>query len=104
MNDKNLMRNNVNDKLNIILPALIFFVINTMVQYYNERSYNMFDFDFIGFCISMFSFNLISQVFAYLTCLFCVIKRNKGQNGVWINYIVWILILNIGVVANLLEN
>ena len=102
MNGNKLQNNELNSKVNILIPAIVFFVINTIVQYLQQVQ----NFDFVplfGFLIQVITYNLIAQTLAYLTCRFLVIKRNKGQKGVWINYIIWILVMNLGVVSEMIN-
>lgn len=85
-------------KRNILLPAIVFYIINTFVYLLQQPDAPLF-----GFLISSSVYNLISQGLAYLTCYFIVIKRNKGQKGVWINYIIWTVVMNLGVVSEMLN-
>lgn len=39
---------------------------------------------------------LITEIFAFLTCYPFVIARGKTQGHVWANYIIWMLLLNLG--------
>lgn len=44
-------------------------------------------------------FLFIQQLFALITCYAFVIVRNRGRVHVWVNYIFWFLMLNIGSIA-----
>ena len=102
MKGNKLQNNELNSKVNILIPAIVFFVINTIVQYLQQVQ----NFDFVplfGFLIQVITYNLIAQTLAYLTCRFLVIKRSEGQKGVWINYIIWILVMNLGVVSEIIN-
>ena len=37
--------------------------------------------------------SIIMAVFAYMTCVIFVFRKNRSQRAVWINYIVWMLII-----------
>lgn len=92
---------NSSNNVNIFIPAICFSLVNIIVLYINERP----DFEFFSlfeFAVECLVYNAIAQAFAYLTCLYCVLKRNKGQIGVWINYVVWTILLNLGSISEII--
>ncbi len=102
MKDNKLKNNYENNQVNILFPAIVFFVINVIVQYLQEmQSYGYVM--IFSFLIQMITYNLITQSLAYLTCRFFVIKKSKGQNGVWINYIIWIIVMNLGIIVEMIN-
>lgn len=99
MKNNKLQNNEANKTPYILIPASILLVIHTIVQCLYEIHISQ---TFVSFGALIVS-NLIAQIIAYLTCYFFVIKRNKGQKGVWINYIIWILVFNIGIVSEMIN-
>ena len=81
-------------------PALALFIVTLLIQglivYYTHFSFYIFD--AISLCIA----GVICEVFAYMTCWSLVIRKKKDDNWIWINYIVWMLIMNLGSVADFL--
>ena len=102
MKDSKTQNNELNGRVNVLFPAIVFFVINTIVQYLQQVQNQSFV-PLFGFLIEVIIYNLITQTLAYLTCRFFVIKRNKGQKSIWINYIIWIFVMNLGVVSEMIS-
>lgn len=86
----------------VIKPALMLFFVSTFVLVLEDTSFLLSPYAFGGWLISLLSYQLISQILAYVTCLALVLMKNKGKEAVWGNYIVWTIILNIGRGAELL--
>lgn len=76
-----------NNLRRVAIPALVLFLVNLVVCYFTVW---MFDWG------SHFIYQLIVQFFAYATCFYFVLWKGKSQNHVWINYIVWMAIMNAG--------
>ena len=86
------MKNN-----SIAVPAFVLFFITFVVG--NLMTYAPFS---AGAIISSCVTCLITEVFAYVSWWALVFRKNKGMRATWINYIVWIVLLNLGNVATLL--
>lgn len=43
---------------------------------------------------------LILNVFAFITCWAFVLRKNKSDAHIWINYIVWLVLISIGTIGN----
>lgn len=99
MKNNKLQNNKANETPDILIPASILLVIHTIVQYLYELHKSHIFVSFGAIIVS----DIIVQIIAYLTCYFFVIKRNKGQKGIWINYIIWILVFNIGIVSEMIN-
>ena len=56
-----------------------------------EPPFNLMSFVYIAGSYLVTS--IITAVFAYMTCVFFVFRKNRSQRAVWINYIVWMLIM-----------
>ena len=73
---------------NATWPATLLFVITFIVQMVEGTN-----------VISSLVVCMITEAFAYLTCNYAVIKKGKGIRAIWINYLLWLFFMNIGVVA-----
>lgn len=80
-------------------PALILLIISTIVQCF----YMPIVSPIVAWILSLLISLALGQAFSYITCWALVLRKGKNRRYVWINYIVWILILNIGVVTEILE-
>lgn len=84
----------------VMWPALALFVVTMLIQslieYYSAAYLNTFIFASLAIGC------LFSEIFAYITCWAFVFRKSKSHRAVWINYIVWILIMNIGTVYDFL--
>lgn len=71
----------------VALPALALFIVNYICCVVFD---SYFDWP------SHIVYQAIVQFFALMSCHFLVFRRGKEQNHVWINYIVWMFIMNAG--------
>lgn len=75
------------------IPATILFVSLVFIHCYSNPSFHsMPSFIFGSSCVSA----LIIEIFAYITCWGFVLRRGKTDGHIWINYIVWFLIMTLG--------
>lgn len=72
----------------VALPALALFIVNLICT----LLFDPYTFD-LG---SHLVYQAIVQLFALMSCHFLVLQKGKEQNHVWINYIVWMFIMNAG--------
>lgn len=81
-------------------PALSLFVVSLVIQVLIEyiTAFYIDTYSIASIAIGC----LFAQIFAYITCWCFVFRKNKGYRSVWINYIVWILIMNLGRVVDFL--
>ena len=81
-------------KTGVAIPALTLFVITFVVNFLSAgASFHV---------ISAIVMCAITEALAYLSCWALVLRKNKGQQAVWVNYIVWIVLMNLGSVVSLL--
>ena len=87
----------------VLWPAMTLFVVSFLVlAIHDPLAY--FNAGFLAVWLGSHLFScLLGQVFAYITCWAFVLRRDKGYRQIWTNYIVWILILNLGTVASMLS-
>lgn len=82
----------------VAIPALVLAIITYLTQllcgYQNISSY-----DLAVYLVAV----VIFEFFALLTCYGFVIIKGKDQRHVWANYIIWILIANIGNIVSALK-
>lgn len=79
------------DSLQIaVIPSAILFIITFVLNLLLGS---------IGWLSNVFACIFI-ELFAYITCWVFVISKNKSGTLLWVNYIVWILIANLGQVVN----
>ena len=45
---------------------------------------------------------ILTEMFAYLTCVFFVLKRGKSQGYVWLNYAIWTFLVSYGYIVEFL--
>lgn len=76
-------------------PALVQFVVSFIVLCLNDPVIIPI------FIVSHLISCALGQLFSYGCCWAFVLRKGKGQYHVWINYIVWILLLNLGTVAGM---
>lgn len=72
----------------VALPALALFLIN----YVCTILFDPYPFDWGSHIV----YQAIVQFVALLSCHFLVLNKGKEQSHVWINYIVWMVIMNAG--------
>ncbi len=70
-----------------VFPMVAFFVYLFVLELFTWKYFNF---------ISFFSFQLVFQVFAYITCWAFVLRKNKSDKHIWINYAAWALFASIG--------
>lgn len=85
-----------------IIPAFVFFVVSLCVMFMQNPP-AIAPLEILGFLASCLVYNGIAQILAYLTCRYLVIEKGKGNREIWVNYIVWTLIMNLGTVAVMLN-
>lgn len=76
-------------------PALTLWLVTIAVAFLIDPISGSFS-SFVSWAVSWTVTCALFELFAYLTCWALVFRRGKGARAVWINYIVWILIANIG--------
>ena len=77
----------------IAIPAIILFVSLVSFHCYSNPSFRTTPSFVLGSnCVSAF----IAEIFAYITCWGFVLRRGKSDGHIWINYIIWFLILTLG--------
>lgn len=90
------------------MPTMFLFVttflIQNLIDYFSlpasyEPTVLWFILNMAGWIVTC----IILSVFAYMTCWALVFRRNKSERHMWINYIVWWLIMNLGTVADFLN-
>lgn len=75
------------------IPAILLFVSLVFIHCYSNPSFQSMPSFIIGSnCVSAF----IAEIFAYITCWVFVLRREKSDGHIWINYIVWFLIMTLG--------
>lgn len=97
MEEKMINKRNLSD---IALPALSLFIVSLVIQVLIEYFTTFYINTYVIASIAIGC--LFTQIFAYITCWFFVFRKNKSYKAVWINYIVWILIMNLGSVSEFL--
>ena len=53
----------------------------------------------IGVLSSVFAC-IFYEIFAYITCWVFVLAKNRSDTALWANYIIWLLIANLGQVVS----
>ena len=91
----------MNNFSKVIKQAGLLFLVSIVVNALYSPPEISSALDIVNWLISFGVSQLLFQIFAYITCLFLVIKKAKGENAIWINYIVWIFIANFGFVSEL---
>ena len=84
-------------------PSLVFLLITLLVQYIDYQPMLASLFDIGGWLISSLVACIIWQVLAYISCWAFVLRNGKPQNYVWINYIVWTILANLGNISTMLN-
>lgn len=85
------------EKPSVAVPSMVLVIISFIVSNL-QKPFVFSVYEVSAFCGSA----LFELGLAYATCWALVLRKNKGVNAVWINYIVWILLLNTGSIARLL--
>ena len=74
----------------VAIPAVVLFIANFAVAVICGTYTDVF---------SQIIAGLIAEFFALITCYYLVIRKNKASSHIWANYIIWILIFNLGILA-----
>lgn len=66
------------------------FISGTAVEFMNPNP------GLLLYVASRFVTTMIAELFSYITCWALVIRKNGSDKKIWINYVVWIVILCAG--------
>lgn len=94
-----MMLNKINLK-SVLSQSIFLFLITFLIG--NMKDYLSFGIS-PYFVLSNIVTCIIVEVFAYITCWALVIKRGKSSNAIWINYIVWAIIMNAGNLSSIYD-